>query len=228
MSKKRVPVQPKIKALLQQEVDSKCPFCENGDVDHFETHHIDENPSNNDFANLLFLCPICHSKITKGDITKKEVSRLKSNLTARREERNTMPGKVINFRARVENAVVGDNNRVTFNVRKPVKNKYPEGSIGFHNYKANYVSYLVGRYHEYKEYEVGKENMRYGIFLSGIKKRFKIGKTRTVYNIPETRFEELIEYIQKRIDETKLARVNRGKFQFKNYESFDEYLLLHA
>lgn len=228
MKKKRVPVQPKIRALLQQEVNSKCPICENESVDHFEVHHIDEDRSNNDFANLLFLCPLCHSKITKGDIHRDEITRLKAKLMAKNGETSQMSGKVINFRARVENAVVGDNNKIVFNVRKPVKSKYPEGSIGFDNHKANYVSYLVSRYHEYKEYEVGKENMRYGIFLSGIKKRFKVGKTRTVYNIPETRFGELVEYIQNRIDETKLAKINRGKWQLKNYESFDEYLNLHT
>jgi len=228
MRKKRIPVDSKTKTLLQKEVGSKCLFCGNEDVDHFEIHHIDENPSNNDFSNLLFLCPLCHSKITKGDITKTEVMRLKSWLTANRREISQPAGKVINFRSKVDNAVVGDNNKITFNVRKQAKNKYPEGSIGVDNLKANYIGYLVGRYHEYKEYEVGKENMRYGIFLSGIKKRFKIGKTRTVYNIPETRFEELVEYIQGRIDETKLARINRSKMQFKNYETFDEYLSLHT
>lgn len=228
MRKKRIPVNAKTKTLLQKEVGSKCLFCGNEDVDHFEIHHIDENPSNNDFSNLLFLCPLCHSKITKGDITKTEVMRLKGWLTANRREENQTAGKVINFRSKVENAVVGDNNKITFNVRKQAKNKYPEGSIGFDNHKANYVGYLIGRYQEYKEYEVGRENMNYAVFPSGIKKHFKIGKTRTVYNIPETRFEEVVEYVQGRIDQTKLARIKKSKLQFKNYESFGEYMLLHT
>lgn len=67
--KKRRPIIPhKTKALLLKEVSLKCPFCLNEDVDHFQFHHIDENPQNNLFENLIMVCPNCHSKITKGDI----------------------------------------------------------------------------------------------------------------------------------------------------------------
>lgn len=67
----------KIKALLQKEVKSICPFCTNEDVGHFEIHHIDENRENNDYENLIMLCKICHSKITKGDIPLKAVEEKK-------------------------------------------------------------------------------------------------------------------------------------------------------
>jgi len=71
--KKRITIPAKTKSLLQKEIKSICPFCPSEDVDHFEIHHIDENPSNNQFENLLMLCPTCHSKITKGDIAYEEV-----------------------------------------------------------------------------------------------------------------------------------------------------------
>lgn len=71
----------KTKALLQKEIHSKCPFCDNKDVDHFQIHHINENPSNNEFDNLLMLCPICHSKITKKELTTEEVKLVKKNLS---------------------------------------------------------------------------------------------------------------------------------------------------
>ena len=70
--KKRPFIPHKIKALLQKEAKSKCPFCVSEDVDHFQFHHIDENPENNNFENLLMICPTCHSKITKGDIQEEE------------------------------------------------------------------------------------------------------------------------------------------------------------
>ncbi|MEP5339259.1 MAG: HNH endonuclease [Algibacter sp.] len=78
MMKKRklrtpIPQLSKVKAELQKEIDSVCPFCDNNDVGHFQIHHIDEDPSNNEQINLLFLCPTCHSKITKDDISKKDV-----------------------------------------------------------------------------------------------------------------------------------------------------------
>jgi hypothetical protein len=79
--KKRPAIPQKIKALLQREINSKCVFCNNEDVDHFEFHHIDENPENNAQSNLLMLCPICHSKITKKDISTKKVLEMKNRLT---------------------------------------------------------------------------------------------------------------------------------------------------
>jgi hypothetical protein len=78
--KKRPAIPYKIKSLLQKEVNSTCPFCTNEDVDHFQIHHIDENPENNKFENLLMVCANCHSKITKGDISQTNVLEKKQDL----------------------------------------------------------------------------------------------------------------------------------------------------
>lgn len=80
--RKRIPQENKVRAELQKEINSICPFCKNDDVGHFEIHHIDEDPSNNKINNLILICPICHSKITKGDILFKEVIIAKENLSA--------------------------------------------------------------------------------------------------------------------------------------------------
>ncbi|HEY5535174.1 MAG TPA: HNH endonuclease [Ignavibacteria bacterium] len=77
--KKRIPVPPKIKRLLQKEIHSKCPFCPSEDVDQFEIHHIDGNRNNNEISNLIMVCPTCHSKIEKKDITKENVISIKHN-----------------------------------------------------------------------------------------------------------------------------------------------------
>lgn len=224
MRRKTIP--QKMKMLLQREIHSKCPFCNNSDVDHFQFHHVDENPDNNNILNILMLCPTCHSKITKGDISRTEVEVKKQEISTQSVNKEKNMGKVINFNARVGNAVVGDNNNVTLNVKKEVKkSKYPEGCIGFVNDKANYISYLITRYHEYKEWEVGKGNMNYAMFPSGLKKKYKLGKTRTIYHVPELKFEELATHIQERIDGTVLANVKRSKGQRKNYATFEEYLI---
>lgn len=73
----------KTRSILQQEIDSVCPFCSNNEVGHFQIHHIDENPENNERSNLLLLCPTCHSKITKGDISIEEVALIKSTSSTR-------------------------------------------------------------------------------------------------------------------------------------------------
>jgi hypothetical protein len=140
-----------------------------------------------------------------------------------KENRQEM-GKVISFYSKVGNAIVGDNNTVTVNLRKTVVvNKYPDGCIGADIIRANYVSYLVSRYQEYKRDDVGPVEMIYPIFHSNLKSKFKVGKTRTIYHIPINRFEEVIEYIQMRINGTRLAKINKGKSQFRNYQSFGEY-----
>lgn len=86
MKKKRktpIPQKNKVRSVLQQEINSKCPFCANQDVGHFQIHHIDEDPSHNDFFNLLLLCPNCHSKITKKDISRQDVINKKLKLRNR-------------------------------------------------------------------------------------------------------------------------------------------------
>lgn len=78
-NRKKIPKENKIRAELQKEIGSKCPFCSNEDVGHFEIHHINNNPGENDIANLILVCPTCHSKITKGDITPEKVKEVKSD-----------------------------------------------------------------------------------------------------------------------------------------------------
>jgi hypothetical protein len=79
-SKKRIAIQAKTKARLQQEIGSECPFCDDNEVAHFDYHHIDEDPSNSAFENLLMCCKPCHSKITKGEISKEAVVAKKKSL----------------------------------------------------------------------------------------------------------------------------------------------------
>lgn len=79
-NRQRIPQETKVRAQLQQEINSGCPFCDNREVGHFQIHHIDENPQNNLVSNLILICPTCHSKITKGDISQKEVKNIKSQL----------------------------------------------------------------------------------------------------------------------------------------------------
>lgn len=215
----RIPKENKVRAELQKEIGSTCPFCENSEVGHFQIHHIDENPANNEIGNLILLCPICHSKITKGDLGQIEVYKKKIELLKAPIVSKPKSEKTINFNSKVGNAVVGDNNKVLIKQTKSVKQKYPEGCIGFETVKANYVGHLIKRYNEYKEYEIGKVN--YAMFNGHLKKQYKIGPTRTIYNLPTEKFEELISYIHKRIDSTKLAKI-KGKGH-KNYSTFEEY-----
>ena len=52
----KIPQENKVRADLQKEIGSICPFCDSEDVGHFQIHHINENPSDNEIVNLLLLC----------------------------------------------------------------------------------------------------------------------------------------------------------------------------
>ncbi len=84
--RKSIPQKSKVRAELQKEIQSVCPFCDSEDVGHFEIHHIDEDPSNNLIANLLLVCPSCHSRITKKDIKMIEVINKKETLLEKIEK----------------------------------------------------------------------------------------------------------------------------------------------
>lgn len=217
----KIPKENKIRAELQKEIGSICPFCESDDVGHFEIHHIDENPSNNEIGNLLLLCPTCHSKITKRDISNIDVYKKKVLLLTNPTPSKRNPNKNVSFNSKVENAIVGDNNNISIKQTKKNVLKYPEGCIGADTIRANYIGHLIKRYNEFKEAEVGKANMNYAAFSSHLKKQYKIGPTRTLYNLPIEKFDELAKYIQSRIDKTTLAK--KKGCGHKNYSTFDDY-----
>lgn len=84
--RKQLPV--KLRSILQKEIGSKCPFCDNEDVGCFEAHNIDEDRSNTIGENLLLMCPTCHTQVTKGFISSATVLKVKANtsLTSSRIE----------------------------------------------------------------------------------------------------------------------------------------------
>jgi hypothetical protein len=224
MAKPRKAIPEKLRAALQQEIGSTCPICTNTDVGHFDVHHIDENPQNNEPSNLLMLCKGCHSKITKGDISPTEAKGIKRTLVnIAAAHAQPVSTQTNNFHGSINNAIVGSGNTVNIKQpRKTTKQKYPPGCIGHNNVQANYLSYLINRYHEFKAWEVGKENMRWGLFPSQLKKKFKVGTQRTIYNLPDTRFEEVCGEVQKRISGTKLALTKKGSQS--SFSSFEKYL----
>jgi|SRR6267378_1687485 len=73
MPKKRTKLSMRLTKLVFQEGGSKCAFCPEFHVAALEIHHIDGNPSNNAFANLILLCATCHSKAEDGVLSAEAV-----------------------------------------------------------------------------------------------------------------------------------------------------------
>src|SRR5271169_4522662 len=92
---------------------------------------------------------------------------------------------------------VGD--RTTIRVMKGGRRTapYPNGSIGAELPKRNYVKFLVERYHDYREADVSLgqgRRLHYAALFKNIEAKFKA----PTYFIPESRFEELVDYLQSR------------------------------
>lgn len=226
MTKPRKKPSQRMRALLQKEIHSKCPFCASQEVDTFEVHHLNEIPDDDRFENELMVCPTCHAKINVGTISRNDVYQKKYELVeaSKRSERQES-GTTTNISMKeVKVGIVGNNNSVTTKTVKKQIIKYPPDCIGSDSSKANYISYLIDRYNKFASWQ--RDDFKYFAFNSHLKKRFKVGPQRTVYNILLSRFDELVEYIQQRITDTRLGRIK--KKNQKLFESFTEYCTEHS
>ena len=216
-----------IKKKVTQESQSTCPFCGEDDVSTGQFHHIKPvaEGGTNAFENVIYICANCHSKVTLGQISASEVLRVKKMLAKGRHPyaNNAVASNVIHadFSKGTNKGVVANRiDRVEIKTtRRSVNVNPPTGSIGSNLSHRNYTRHLIDRYHEFKRIEVGQEGMEYAILYQRIKKRF--GAKWDM--IPSQLFEELVIYLQSRIDKTKHGRIRKAHGK-KNYSSYQEYL----
>lgn len=93
-----------------------------------------------------------------------------------------------------------------------------EGSLGSDLVRRNYVKHLIDRYNDFASKQRGRTVFSFASIYATIKKQFKADWER----IPLTRFDELVELLQHRIDRTQLGSINRGKGT-RNYSSFEDF-----
>lgn len=74
--KERVPLTPDLDAAVQFDFDRTCCVCHLSGK-HYQVHHIDENPANNEYDNLAVLCLECHAQTqVKGGFGKRLSARV--------------------------------------------------------------------------------------------------------------------------------------------------------
>lgn len=117
---------------------------------------------------------------------------------------------------------------VHFDRKRKPKVEYPDGSIGADLLRRNYIRYLTERYFRYREADAsfGPKAVRrfsYAVLFKNVEARFKA----PTYFIPATRFDELVDFLQDKIERTILGKRNRVRAH-RNYESFDEFQLTQA
>ena len=86
----------------------------------------------------------------------------------------------------------------------------------------DYVSYLIERYHRCRQMEPdfysGPVPFNYAAIFMAIERKFKA----PTYFVPRECFEELVEFLQRRINGTMLGKDNRAR-KIRNYPSLDEF-----
>lgn len=219
----------KLPSMLQkqvfQEAASCCAFCNEKSVPALEIHHIDEDRTNNAFENLILVCSTCHSKITHGEISQADVLVQKRIMQSQAQSNRTaLPHSSQNVTvAHTQNTGIIAN-VVTIRGKGTPKTNYPNDSIGADTIKNGYIHYLYGRYVECRKGDASfgaiahSQRFHPGELHRTIRSKFK---TQTFF-IHVSRFCELVEYMQGRIDQTILGRYNRSRHQ-PNYQSFEAY-----
>jgi len=206
---------------LAQECGSRCPFCGQTEVATFESHHIDGDRSHSDDSNLINVCSSCHSKITAGIISMSDVVTKKAELLRGIAGAGVeKPSVHVDLRgASVAGDVAQTITKIT--TRKSIRMTHPPGSIGANLPMKAYVDYLIERYYAYRKddprYRMDRP-FSYAVIHTSIRREFG---ARTFFN-PESKFDVLARWLQKRVDQTIRGKTNVSR-GISNYHSFEEH-----
>ncbi len=124
--------------------------------------------------------------------------------------------------------IQGDGVKVHFAEKRKPKMEYPAGSIGADLLRRNYIRYLTERYFRFREADAsfGPKAVRrfsYAVLFKNVEARFKA----PTYFIPIARFDELVDFLQRKIEATILGKRNRSRGH-RNFETFDEFQLIQS
>jgi hypothetical protein len=193
----------------------------------------------NSFSNLILLCSR-HHKIIDTEIDNHSVKLLKQ-IKSNHETSGTIkitPSTTSIAKKILENydhSITINNNtgQVVVNspgaiqaktvtlkaTKKQVVIAPPDGSIASNRSKHAYVEYLIETYQAYQKQDEAKQGSgKYIIIYNAIKREFK-NKWQI---LSEESFDELVLFLQKRINNTKIGRI-RNKRNQKMYHSYEEH-----
>ena len=84
----------------------------------------------------------------------------------------------------------------------------------------SYVEYLIGKYKDFQKQDRSKhDNYKYMAIYNAIKREFG-SKWQLV---PTSNFDELVRFLHKRIDNSKVGRIRKKRGQ-KSYHSYCEHI----
>jgi len=214
-------ISARTRKLVFQEAASHCAFCRESDVDVLDVCHIDPraNGGATDPANLILACATCHRKMDSGVISPAEILAAKRALAATAQQptrSEPATAKVLNFHGTNRSGIVA--NVVKITTTAAVKMPPPAGIIAADADRRSYVKRLIDRYNDFKRHEM-KGSMQFQRIYAAIKREFKC---KWDY-VPISRFDDLVAYLQHRIDSTILGKINR-KNDHPNYTTFEQFV----
>jgi hypothetical protein len=199
----------------------------------------------NAFANLILLCPTCHSLVDKGSsrFSVETLTHIKASHEGNEPAELTaaMSVQALKFLpkspyARTTNAkasrggvavAIGGDNYAPINVSplphpSSPKTKYPKNSIGADANLTNYIEYLCTLYSDYTALIYPQERDRWIRLSTSIKRKFRL-KKRTRLHLSVERFDDLVDFLIRE----KLAKTPVGQKHIKNgtriCRTFEDY-----
>jgi hypothetical protein len=219
MKSPRKTVTPAMEKRLLVEARGQCPWCIEWDpAAVIEFHHIDGDPGNSVFANLIAACRNHHGKIERGDIPEAEV-RMKKLALATPEEAvklRVLPASIISAHTVNNSGVIAK----TVHIHGAAKSGPVQvpGTIITSAPHYGYVEYLIKRLSKLRSWRPGgggpPDNP--GVVRSILEKEFG----RLPKDVDLARFDALVARIQEKIASTTLGRMKKGQ---KLYDSFEEH-----
>lgn len=213
----------RLEKTIYQQFGSKCPFCDETDVATLQVHHIEPHSivQEHTAENLLLTCANCHQKIEDGRISAREVHRAKLRAEQSAGLDVEAPGPAGGNTVTVS----GDNHGVVANSisiltpKTSVKVAPLSGTIAADFQRRNYTKYLIDRYHEFKQAEVGKGNVKYAVLYKSVERQFGAKWD----NLSVDKFEALTGFLQDKIDGTRLGRTKKAQGQAR-YSTFQDHV----
>lgn len=112
------------------------------------------------------------------------------------------------------------NNLTLKSTKQKVTISPPQGAIANNLDQRSYVEYLIKKYQDYQKLDVEKvDKYKYMAIYKSIEREFK-SKWQL---IPEQRFYDLVAFLYKRIDNSKIGRIRKARNE-KRYHSFAEHV----
>lgn len=196
------------------------------------------------FANLLLLCPTCHTLADKDQkkYTVDFLTRIKAAHEGRAAVELTTPiiDQALRILAKISErksaraiakargvavAIGGDNHGpITINHKTDSGSGgkgYPANSIGADANLTNYIEYLCGLYVDYAVRMYPDENDRWIRIGTSIKRKFRL-KKRTRHHLSAERFNDLVVFLHEKLAETPLGKkhLREGTRMCRTFEEF--------